>query len=272
MYPNRLKQGLKKVSKPVKKEDLKTQVLGENDPTKGKHIQNRGTRPLPKAKEVIPLEKSESLDKGSLSATSDYTTIEVESSQGKRYKLVVPKSYATCVPKVWSWNAERYRVAELIALGVPISHIPEDPQVMIKSRMVIYGWLQHPEFKEHVDGITMETGFANKRERIAGLNRLTQKLFDKVIRELEGIPLTDKSIGPVLSAIQTTAKLIAQEKQEFIEESKVTQDTNITGAITTVQADIENVMESKSEEERKALARAFDEMGDDIIRAITGGK
>lgn len=264
-----VKRGIKKASTTVKKSEMREEVLRSPVP-KQKQVDRHKEIPGPKHIEELPIEESE--DAGSLSPTNDYIPIEVESSNGKRYKIMVPKSYKRSVPLTWKWTKERYRVAELIAMGMPFSHIPNDPEVNITSRMVIYGWLQHPEFKEHVDGITMETGFANKRERIAGLNRLTQRLYDKVIAELEGVKLTDKSIGPVLTAIQTTAKLIAQEKQEFIEESKITQDTTVTGTIHNVHHKLDDILQSKTEEERKALAEAFDTVGNDIIRAITGEK
>lgn len=261
---------IKQASKDVKQADVRKAIrspIPENE-----NFPLKRNAPVPGAKEVKELPPKEALDHGSFESAANYVPIEVESSKGKRYSIMIPKSYINTVPKKWAWNGERYRVAELIAMGIPIAQIPDDPEVHIKSRMIIYGWLQHPEFKEHVDGITLETGFANKRERIAQLNRLTRELFTKVIRGIDSVPLTDKSIGPILTAIQTTAKLIAQEKEEFIEEAKITQDTNITGTITNVHQHVHNLLDSKTTEERKALEKTFDEISEDIIRAITGDK
>lgn len=263
-------RGLKKLSKPVKPADKRSAI---NNPVPKKV---EGSKPKTvrhtKAPGALKVEEIETEDHGSFDPNVEYVEVEVESSRGKRYKIVIPKSYVRGVPKKWKWDAEKYRVAELIAMGVPISQIPDDPQVIIKSRMIIYCWLQHPEFKEHVDGITLETGWANKRERISGLNRLNRILFDKIVNELDRIDITDKSIGAILTSIQTTAKLIAQEKEEFVEESKITADTTITGSMTNVNVEtkLEELLQSKSDVERKELEKEFDNMGDDIIRALTG--
>lgn len=202
----------------------------------------------------------------------EFETITISGSKGQSYKVSVPSSYAQVVPKVWEWNAERYKVAELIAEGIPLAQIPGSPGVTIKSRMTIYGWLEHPEFKEHVDALVLETGWANRRERISKLTRLNEVLFTKVVNELDSVKLTDKMAGALLSAIQAGAKLLAQEKGEFVEESKVTQDTTITGAITSVTAKLEDMMASKTAEEREAMEAEFDKVGNDIIRSLTGDK
>ena len=204
--------------------------------------------------------------------TTKFSEITITGSKGERYTVVVPTSYLQAVPKVWEWNEERYKVAELIAEGIPIAQIPDQPGVTIRSRMTIYGWLEHPEFKEHVDALVLETGWANRRERIANLQHLNKILLRKVANEIDGIKLTDKSLGAVLSALQGGSKLIAQEKGEFIEETKVTQDTTITGTMGVATMDIDKLLQGKTEDERKELEKEFDEMGDDVIRALTGNK
>jgi DNA-binding CsgD family transcriptional regulator len=221
------------------------------------------TRPLPSSK-VIEVKEAEPTK-----PPSDYITIEVKGSTGKVYKIVVPQSYIAHIPKTWSWNAQRYKVAELISAGIPMTEIAK---IMDMHRSVIYGLLQHPEFKEHVDGLTLETGWANKRERIAGLNRVTRVLFDKVMNEVDKVKLTDKSIGAVLTAIQMIAKQLGQEKEEFVERSKVDQKTTLDGAIGVAEVKVEQVLSTKTAEERQALEEEFNKMGDDIIRAITGEK
>lgn len=202
--------------------------------------------------------------------TREFSTITIVGSKGQKYKVVVPASYVRAIPKVWEWTAERYRVAELIAQGIPLSQIPDDPQVTIKNRMTIYGWLEHPEFKEHVDALVLETGWANRRERISKLTRLNEALYMKVLNELSEVKLTDKMAGALLSAIQAGAKMLATEKGEFVEESKVTQDTNLTGTVATVSAKLDDFMASKTDDERKELEKEFDNVADDIIRSITG--
>lgn len=202
----------------------------------------------------------------------EYSTFEVTSSKGKKYRVTVPISYALGVPKVWEWNETRLKVAELIALGIPMTRIVEDPDVGVKSRHTIYAWLEHPEFREHVDALISETGFASQRERIAGLTRLTQKIFNRIIDNAENIPITDKSIGSLITGVLAGMKQIAQEKGEFVEMQQVEQSTNISGTLATATIDVNAVLKSKSEEDRKALQKEFDNMGDDIIRQITGGK
>lgn len=204
--------------------------------------------------------------------TKEFAHISVTGSKGEVYKIAVPISYVQAVPKTWEWNEERYHVAELIAKGIPFAQIPDQPGVTIKSRMTIYGWLEHPEFKEHIDALIMETGWASRRERLNNMQRLNNMLFNKVAKELDGVKLTDKSLGAVLSALQMNAKFIAQEKGEFVEESKVTQDTNVTAKVATVSASVDSMLSSKSAEERARLEEEFDAMADNLIRSITGDK
>jgi hypothetical protein len=263
---------LKKGRAPKLSAGVKSVAKGVQPDVKDSHdgvVRSRTKAPLPSEGNVV--EASESGGNSRRKAT-EYETITISGSKGQKYRVAVPVSYLKAIPKVWEWNAERYRVAELIAEGVPIANIPNHPDVSIKSRITIYGWLEHPEFKEHVDALVLETGWASRRERINNLSHLNRVLLNKVANEIDSVKLTDKSLGAVLSALQASAKLIAQEKGEFVEESKVTQDTNITGAITNVTAKLEDFMASKTEDERKSLEQEFDNMGDDIIRSLTGDK
>jgi hypothetical protein len=202
----------------------------------------------------------------------EYITLEVASSKGKKYKITVPASYAPNIPKVWTWNERRMKAAELIALGFPVSQVVEDPDVGIASRHIIYAWLQHPEFREHIDALVLETGFASQRERIAGLSRLTRKLFEKIVDNADLIPITDKSIGSLITGVLAGMKQLAQEKGEFVEQQHVEQNTNLSGTVTTASLDVSELLKSKTEEERKALEAEFDAMGNDIIRNLTGTK
>lgn len=248
-------EGIKKVADGV-------QTLAK---TKGKRTQKVALQPSEANESKRHLE-------GGASKAKSFTSIKLTGSKGQTYEVAVPSSYLTNIPRVWEWNEERYRVAELIAQGVPISHIPDQPGIGFKSKLVIYAWLEHPEFKEYVDGIIMETGWASRRERLQNLEILNKRLLNKVLNEMDAMKLTDKNVGAILSAIQAGAKLIAQEKGEFIEESKVTSDMNVTGAVTNVTAKLEDFTKSKTAEELAELEKEFDKVGDDIIRALTGSK
>lgn len=204
--------------------------------------------------------------------TKEYHEMELVGSKGERYTVVVPSSYVNGVPKVWKWTGERYRVAELIAQGVPFAQIPDDPQVVINNRMTIYCWMEHPEFRNHVDGLIMETGWSSRRERLNNLKRMNDVLLQKVLREVDGMKLDSKNVGSLLTAIQAGAKLIAQEKGEFIEESKVSTDMTVEGKMVNIEAKMDDFVKSKTADEQAQLAKEFDAVGDDIIRALTGSK
>lgn len=206
-------------------------------------------------------------DPSPLAPGKEYIMMEVKGSGNKVYKVAIPQSYAKLIPKTWHWNTIRYKVAEMISAGFPMTQIADICQV---PKSAIYGWLQHPEFKEHVDGITMETGWANKRERIAGLNRLTRMLFDKVTTNLDSVMLTDKSIGAVLMSIQNIAKQLGVEKEEYVEQTKVEQNTTISGTVGIVAIPLENMLNSKTTEERLALEAEFNDIGNSVIQNITG--
>lgn len=228
-----------------------------------------GKKPIVQAEVIAVRDAPVTTRRVLLHKASGYIQLDVKGSGGKIYTIVVPQSYKDSIPKTWKWNAKRYKVGEMISAGFPVSHISRTLGV---NKSIIYAWLQHPEFKGHVDGLTMESGWANKQERIAGLNRVTRLLFDKVVAELGTVNLNDKSIGPVLVAIQTIAKQIAQEKDEFVEQSKVEQNTNLSGVVGVVSANIDALLASKSAEERRALEVQFKDVSDDVIRGITGEK
>jgi len=250
---------------------VKSLAKGVRSPAVEENTNTKTQRVSPLTNAGTPLEISETGGADRRKAKS-FETITISGSKGQSYKVAVPGSFVKMVPKIWEWNQERYRVAELIAQGIPIAQIPDYSDVTITSRMTIYGWLEHPEFKEHVDALVLETGWANRRERISKLNRLNEMLLNKVMRELDGVQMTDKMAGALLSAIQAGSKLLSQEKGEFVEESKVTQDTTVSGTIGTVSMKMEDFMSSKTAEERKALEDEFDNLGDDIIRNLTGNK
>jgi hypothetical protein len=236
------------------------------------------TRPLmrPVVMAVIepePREKGPTGGAVNFASTEDsreYITLDVKGSRGQIYKIVIPRSYYKLVPKEWEWNEQRYRVAEYLSAGYPMTKACELSG--IPSRSVVYGWLQHPEFREHVDGIIAETGFASKRERIAGLTKVTQMIYDKLTDEFKDLKMTDKSVGAILSGLQLLSKQIAQEKEEFVETTNVNQNMNISGGMVMANVDVTAMMGSKSAEERAKLEAEFNAIGDSIIRNITGEK
>lgn len=275
----RLVSGIRKAMTPTFQTQTDTQFMEAHNKhieaiaheagKKVRHMHFRKSVPVVQTR-VLGIRDPKSLTNRTVSARAkSYTELDVTGSNGRVYTVAIPKGYINLIPKVWAWNDRRYKAAELLSAGYPVSSISKELGV---NKNIIYGWLQHPEFKSHVDGKVLETGWANQRERIAGLNMVTRRLFDKVMAELDTCPLTDKSIGPILVAIQTIAKQIAQEKGEFVEQSRVDNNTTLSGAIGVAVGDVERLLSSKTEEERRALEGEFKVIGDDIIRGITGEK
>jgi transposase len=201
--------------------------------------------------------------------SGNFVELTITGSKGKKYTVVIPASYAHQIPKVWEWTPERYQIADDIGSGIPIKQVSESHGV---HRSTIYAWLEHPEFKEHVDSMVMETGFANRRERVQQLSRLSDMLVTKIVNELGSIKLNEKSVGAILSTIGQYAKHLGQEKEEFVEATKVEQQTTLNGTLGVAQLNIDKVLDNKTVEERQALEEDFAKMGDDFIRNLTGGK
>jgi hypothetical protein len=230
------------------------------------------SKPLPSEGNVLEVQEPEAevtSTKDLKRKASEFVEMEITGSKGKKYKVAVPSSYAKLVPKQWEWTPERYRVAEDIAAGLPMVQVAE---INGFHRSTIYGWLEHPEFREHVDGLVLESGMASRRERIATLNRLSDMLIRKVANELSAIKLNEKSIGAVLSTIGQYAKHLAQEKEEFVEASKVEQQTTLNGTLGVAHVNIDKALDSVASEERQKLEEEFNKMADDIIRGLTGEK
>jgi hypothetical protein len=229
------------------------------------------TKPLPAKAEVLSVSEPETpmTKQGIKRKASEFAEMEITGSKGKKYRIAVPASYVKLVPKVWEWTAERYKVASDIASGLPMTQVAE---INGYDRTTLYGWLEHPEFREHVDGMVLESGFANRRERISQLNRLSDMLVRKVAGELSTIKLNEKSIGAVLATIGQYAKHLAQEKEEFIEASKVDQSTTLNGTLGVAAVNIDKVLNAKTDDERRALEDKFDAVADSIIRGLTGDK
>lgn len=202
--------------------------------------------------------------------TTEFTTVEITTSKGKKQRVVIPSSYARAIPKVWEWTVQRYDAAKYIAEGYPVSQVAD--MLDIGSRTTIYAWLEHPEFREHVDTLISETSYASQRERVAGLSRLTKMLFEKLANEIDGVKITDKSMGAIISGIQGGLKQLAQEKGEFIEQQSIQQSTTLSGNLGVATVDLNELLKSKSVEERDLLEAEFDRMGNDIIQNITGAK
>lgn len=241
-------------------------------PEEEKSIREKSTQIRKKAIQEVQYEELEGEATAGRKSDATYVHVELTGSKGQRYRVAVPKSYERQMPKKWEWTAERLKVAEALALGVPISVIAEDPEYKVNTRLTIYGWLQHPEFNEHVRGLVLETGWANQQERLAGLNRIARNIFGKLERELEGVPLTDKSIGALLTALPAYAKMIAQEKGEYVETQRVEQNTTLSANVAVGVGTIEEVLNNAPDNTRAKLDQEFDAIGDSIIRSITGEK
>lgn len=196
-----------------------------------------------------------------------FSEIVVKGSKGTTYKIAIPSSYERNIPRKWEWTPERYKIAEDIASGMSMAKVAE---VNGFARITLYGWLEHPEFREHVDGLIMESGMANRRERIATLSRLTDKLIQKIDNELDSVKLNDKALAAVLNTIGQYSKHLAQEKEEFVESSKVDQTTSISGTVGVATVNVDAALNSAPSEEREKLAKEFNELGDAIIRSIVG--
>lgn len=236
----------------------------------GRVFRNRQLPQAPIPPEDLGDATPEEVGKAGRRRDAEYVAIEITTSKGKKQRLFIPQSYAGHIPKVWEWTKARYEAAQLIADGVPVRQVAD--AVGVGSRMTIYGWLEHPEFKEHVDTLISETSYASQRERVAGLTKLTRMLFTKLENEIDHVRLTDKSLGAIISGIQGGLKQVAQEKGEFIEQQSIQQQTNITGSLGVASLDVTELMKAKTDEERAALEKEFDAMGDELIRSITGAK
>lgn len=201
--------------------------------------------------------------------SNTYVKIQVTGSNGKKYTIVAPKNRINHIPKKWKWTTERYKVAEMIADGIPITQIVRDPELGVSTRHTIYGWLEHPEFREHIDGLILETGLASKRERVAGMKKVTQQLFEKITEELDDLKLNDRNIGAILSNFQSMAKQLAQEKEELVELQRVQQNTSVDANIKMATVNIEELLKSMPASERRQLEHEFDRIGDEMIRNLT---
>lgn len=251
---------------------LKRATQAVQDPSEGQL--SLRTAPLPSDStkvEVLyePTPAEETTAQAQKRRSTNFVEVEISGSKGKRYKVTIPASYKDFIPKVWEWDTERYAVADMIGEGIPIKQISD---VYGLHRTIIYAWLEHPEFKDYVDAMVMESGMANRRERIQQLSRLSNMLVKKVANELDTIKLNEKSIGPVLATIGQYAKHLAQEKDEFVESSKIEQSTTLNGTVGIAALNLESVLNSAPSEDRKRLEDEFDKLGNDIIRSIVGDK
>ena len=229
-------------------------------------------RPLPGPIQVEEIDSSmmpERYPYSSATLPKGYIVIQLQSSTGKCYNVTVPSTYADRVPKEWVWTDQRYEVADLIAQGIPVREIAS--REMLPSHITIYCWLQHPEFREHVDSLVLETGFANKRERIAGLGRVTRLLFDKIASSIDACDLNDKSVGAFIQGFGNIAKQLAQEKNEFVEQSEIKQTTTLSGVIGVAHTTIDDIMAAANPDERLKMEAHLKTIGDAIVSQLTGG-
>lgn len=254
----------------MKKEPKKLTAIKSDVPLKRNAYKRR--KGLPKTEDA---ERLPDVDVAQIKRKSEeYVHMTVTGSGGEQYRLTVPKGYATHVPQVFEWDRVKEIVANMLADGIPINQIVRDPAAGVKSRVTIYGWLEHPEFKEHVNGLVLGTEKALSTFRIAGLKRLHNAVENKLMREIENVELNDKTVHAFLSNYQSLLKMIAQEKGEFVEQvnAVVDQTTTLEGAVGVAHLDLPSVdqlLTSLPEEERRKKKEELDEIGNAIIRSLT---
>lgn len=244
------------------------QLKGKSSPVQSKYKRKKG---LPKTEPSVELDTT--MDVEELKRKSeDYVHLTVTGSDGKQYKIAVPKSFEDSVPKTWVWDRRKEVVANMLADGIPISQIVKDPDSGVKARVTIYGWLEHPEFRDHVNGLILTTGIAMKNFRIASAKRLHSALEAKLMREIDHVEVNEKTLHAFLANYQSLMKMIAQEKEELVERvaSTVDQTTKLEGAVgvATMDVNVDQMLQSLPADERKKLQEELNELGDSIIRSI----
>lgn len=224
--------------------------------------------------EELDAELMELLEEEKQGRKIKFETLEVYGSKGQKYRITIPSGFVNHIPRQWKWDAQKYLVADLLSRGWKVSEILRHPEVQIKSRATIYAWEKHPEFREHVDALTLETGFARQRERIAGMKRVIDMVFDKLVKEMSEMKLTDKNVGALLNALSTFMKQLAQEKGEFVEQARIEQETtanvSVDGKMTTATITVDQYLASLSEDEREQMEKEFSKVADEYIRKLRG--
>lgn len=76
----------------------------------------------------------------------------------------------------FTWNAQRSRAAELLALGYSQVDVSEEVGVTTRT---IRNWLSDPEFDEEVMRLTHIRGVALRAERLKTINRVVRELLDR---------------------------------------------------------------------------------------------
>lgn len=203
------------------------------------------------------------------SARPDIQSVQTES--GEEVQIVVPPSYR--VPEIFEWDAQKIRVAELVADGVPIHQIVGIPG-MPTSRTTIYTWMRHPDYKKYIDSLIMETGLANQAERMAAMQNVLNKMYAKLILEFESVHLTDKNASTLIEKFFSGLRQIQEDMRGYVQQVHVTTDQTVSVTSnsrgTIINLDLEKVLEQCPAEKRATLQQEFSARADAFIRGMTG--
>lgn len=201
------------------------------------------------------------------SESADIRSVTLDS--GAEVNIIVPPSYE--VPKIFEWDAQKIRVAEMIAEGVPIYTIVGIPG-MPTSRTTIYTWMKHPDFKKYINSLIMETGLANQTERMAAMQRVLNQMYEKLIGEFQNVNLTDKNAASLIEKFFAGLRQIQEDARGYVQQVHVTTDQNVNTNVQGlhVNLDLERVLEQCPAEQRATLQKEFAARADAFIRGMSG--
>ncbi len=181
---------------------------------------------------------------------------------GEEEQIMVPPS--SHMPKEIKWDAQKIRVAEHIADGIPLLTISK--MEGMPQRPVIHGWLHHPEFAKYVEELVLQTGVANRIIRIAASKRVTEALARKFEEQLDNVELTDKNVASLINTYFGGLKQINEEVRGYDQVVKVEADQKVEATVTNL--DLENLMQSTPDDVRARLQEEFAKKADAIIRGL----
>lgn len=208
-----------------------------------------------------PLQKYNDDDKR---RSTDLEVKTVKTADGSEQQIVAPPSYI--VPKEFVWDAQRLRVAELIAEGVPVYRIINLPGCPA-SRTTITQWSKHPEFIKYVNSLVTETGLANQAERIAAMKKVLNSMFDKITDEFVNVQLDGKNAATIIDKFFSGMKQMNEDLRGYDQIMKVETDQKIQQE--NINIDLEKAIASSPDEERALLQAEFAKKADAIIRSMT---
>jgi hypothetical protein len=201
------------------------------------------------------------------SENADVKSVTLES--GAEVNIIVPPSYE--VPKIFEWDAQKIRVAEMIAEGVPIYRIVGIPG-MPTSRTTIYTWMKHPDFKKYINTLIMETGLANQTERMAAMQKVLNQMYDKLVGEFSSINLTEKNAASLIEKFFAGLRQIQEDARGYVQQIHVTSEQNVNANVQGlhINLDVEKALAQCPAEQRAILQQEFAARADAFIRGMNG--